>query len=77
MVFLVGVGGGRERVRARSVGSVFAGRHALLNSPIFLCYILYIEQWEFRYSMPSDHRERCPRSSIPWTDTCAVQVSTP
>jgi hypothetical protein len=39
MGFLVGVGGVRENDRSRSVGSVFAGRHALLNRPIF--YVIY------------------------------------
>jgi hypothetical protein len=34
-------GGGRESVRAGSAGSFFAGRRALLNSPIFYV-ILYI-----------------------------------
>jgi hypothetical protein len=75
--FWVVAGRGRESVRARSAGSVFTGRRALLNIPIFLCYVLYIEQWEFRCCMPSDHRERCPRSSMPWADTCVVQVSHP
>ncbi len=32
-----------------SSGSVFSGRHVSLNSPIFLCYILYIEQWGFHF----------------------------
>jgi hypothetical protein len=31
------------------------------------CYILYVEQWGFRCSMPSDHREGGPRSSMTWT----------
>jgi hypothetical protein len=31
-----------------------------------LCYILYVEQWRFHCSMPSDHREGGPRSSMPW-----------
>ncbi len=30
------------------------------------CYILYVEQWGFRCSMPSGHREGGPRSSMPW-----------
>jgi hypothetical protein len=62
MVFLGGSGGGRENDRSRSAGSVFAGRRALLNSPIKICYILYmtshIEQWGFRIS---DHRAPDPR----------------
>jgi hypothetical protein len=39
MVFLGESEGGRESVRTRSAGSVFAGRHAFLNSPIF--YVAY------------------------------------
>ncbi len=49
MVFLGGTGGERESARSRWAWSVFTGRHSFLNSPIFLCYILYIEQWGFRY----------------------------
>jgi hypothetical protein len=44
MFFSRWVGGGRESDRIRAAGSVFAGRLAFLNRPIFLCYILYIEQ---------------------------------
>jgi hypothetical protein len=40
------------------------------------CFILYIEQWKFRWSMSSGHRERWPRSSMPWADRCVVQAST-
>jgi hypothetical protein len=47
-VQLGGTGRGRENVRSRSTGSVFAGRHSFLNIPIFLFYILYNEQWGFR-----------------------------
>ncbi len=60
--FSWGGGGGRESARARSAGSV-AGRHALSNSPFF-CYILYVEQWKFRCSISSGHREGGPRSSF-------------
>jgi hypothetical protein len=45
--FWVGRGGVRESIRSRSTGSVFDGRHTFLNSPIFLCYILYIDQLGF------------------------------
>jgi hypothetical protein len=45
--FLGGRGRGRGNSRSRTVESFFAGRHESPNSP-FLCYILYIEQWEFR-----------------------------
>ncbi len=44
---------------------VFAGRHVLSNIPIFLFYMLYIEQWGFRFFILQDHRERCPRVSMP------------
>ena len=42
------------------------------NSP-FLYYISYVEQWRFRCSMSSGHRERGfldPRT--PWADACDV-----
>jgi hypothetical protein len=39
MVFLVGVGGGKRKSKGTSAGSVFAGRHSLLNRPIF--YVVY------------------------------------
>ncbi len=32
------------------------------------CYILYVDQWGFRFSMPSGHREGGPRSSMPWAE---------
>ncbi len=40
------------------------------------CYILYVKQWGFRYSMSSGHREGGPRSSIALGRTYVVQVST-
>jgi hypothetical protein len=39
MVLLDGSGGGKRRRQGTSAGSVFAGRRALLNSPIF--YVVY------------------------------------
>jgi hypothetical protein len=39
--FLDGAGGGKRKRQGTSAGSVFAGRLALLNSPIFLLYIIY------------------------------------
>jgi hypothetical protein len=43
--------------------------------PFFMLYIIY---WTVGVSLNhvSDHRERCPRSSITWSDTCVVEVST-
>jgi hypothetical protein len=73
LIFFLGGGGGRESTRSRSAGSV-AGRRALSNIPF--CVILYIAQWKFRCSISSGHRERWPRSSMPWPDRCDVQAST-
>jgi hypothetical protein len=41
-------------------------------------YMLYIIYWVVGVSLhqESDHREPCPRSSMPWSDMCVVQVST-
>jgi hypothetical protein len=69
--------GGKRKSQGTSTGSVFAGRHALLNSPIFLCYILYIEQWKFRCYMLQTIANGAPESSRPWADTRVVRVSTP
>ncbi len=68
--FLGGRGRGRGvpgRVLLRSFR-----RTAGSKQPI-LCYILYVEQWRFRCSMSSGHRERGffdPRT--PWADACDV-----
>jgi hypothetical protein len=75
--FLGGAGGGKRMRQGTSAGSVFAGRRALLNSPIFLCYILYIEQWKFRCYMLQTISNGAPESSSPWADTHDVRVSTP
>jgi hypothetical protein len=48
MFFLGGTRGGRETVRTRSAGSVFAGRHVLSNNHIFFVYY-YMDQWGFRF----------------------------
>ena len=70
MFFLGGRGRGRGvpgRVLLRSFR-----RTAGSKQPI-LCYILYVEQWRFRCSMSSGHRERGffdPRT--PWADACDV-----
>ena len=49
-LFLCWGGRGRGRGSARA-STAFAGRRALSNSPIFLCYILYIEQRRFHCCM--------------------------
>ena len=47
--FSWGGGGGEEETPGHVLLSrFFAGRRESPNS-LFLCYILYIEQWEFRY----------------------------
>ena len=69
--FLGGRGRGRGvpgRVLLRSFR-----RTAGSKQPFFSCYILYVEQWRFRCSMSSGHRERGffdPRT--PWADACDV-----
>ena len=71
-----GDGEDKKSARTCSAGSFFAGRHVFSNSPIFEGSILYIEEWGFLYVMFQNHRERCPRSSMSWTDTGSVEVST-
>jgi hypothetical protein len=78
MGFLVGTGGERESVRTGSAGSVFAGRHALLNDPIYyvIPYILSGGGFTTSCFRPSRTKTPNPRSSMSWTDTYAVEVST-
>ena len=78
MGFLVGTGGGRESVREGSAGSVFAGRRALLNDPIYyvIPYILSGGGFTTSCFRPSRTKTPNPRSSMSWTDTYVVEVST-
>ncbi len=46
-------------------GSVFVGWCALLNSPIFLCYILYIEQCRFHWRMTPTITDGAPDPRCP------------
>jgi hypothetical protein len=62
-------------VMSGSTGSVFGGRHTVLNSPIFYV-IYYILSSGGSLHHVSGHRERRPRSSMPWPDTYVVEVST-
>ena len=71
MVFLGGVGGGIGNVRSRWAGSVFTGRNALLNSPIFSCYISYIEQWGFLCTLP--HTEDSEETAAPGSTTDSTE----
>ena len=41
------------------------------------CSILYVEQWGFRCSMSSGHREGGPRSSIALDSTCLFRLRQP
>ncbi len=63
-VFLGGAGG-----KEKTSGHGHRGRS--LNDSRFqtapFCYILYVDEWGFRFRMPSDHREGGPRSSMSWT----------
>jgi hypothetical protein len=42
----------------------------------FLCCILYIEQWGFRFFILQVIADGVPRSSRPWAETYAVEFST-
>jgi hypothetical protein len=53
--FLGGTGEGKRNSRSRT--TVCFRRTTRGSKQSFLCYILYIEEWEFRWSMTSDHRE--------------------
>jgi hypothetical protein len=67
--FFGGRGRGRGGVRASTAES-FSQDDTRFQTAPFLCCILYIDQWKFRYSMSSGHHERGfldPRT--PWTDT--------
>jgi hypothetical protein len=53
------------------------GRHCWVGcgKQSCLCYILYVEQWRFLFSMSSGHHEwgfLDPRT--PWADTCDVSA---
>ena len=48
----------------------------IVKQPHFLCYMLYIEQWGFRYFMIQDHRERCPPNLDVLGRHTRVEVST-
>ncbi len=71
--FLRGRGG--KRKRQGTVSRVGPWKTRVFKQTHFI-FILYIAQWKFRCSMSSGHRERWSRSSMPWTDRCAVQSST-
>jgi hypothetical protein len=64
--FWVGRGG-----EEKAPGHVHKGRFSLsrttrtFKQSHFLCYILYIDQWGFHCSMPSDHREGVPDPRCP------------
>ncbi len=66
-----GGGGGEEELQGACCWEVFAGRGG--SKQPCLCYILYVEQWRFRCSMSSDHRERgFLDTRTPWADACDV-----
>ncbi len=55
-VFDLGSGEGKRNSRARTAETFFAGRHKF-RTTLGVCYILYVEQWWFHFSMSSGHRE--------------------
>ena len=38
--------------------------------------MLYIEEWGYHYFMFQDIANGVPRSSMPWADTCVLEVLT-
>ena len=71
--FLGGAGEGKRNSRARLPRRFRRQRE--FQTALYV-FILYIAQWKFRCSHAKDHRERWPRSSMSWADTCAVRAST-
>ena len=60
--FFSGWGGGWKKKRQDTFSRVgFRWTTCAFKQTHFLCYILYIEQWEFRFFMSSDHHERYPQ----------------
>ena len=64
MFFLGGAGEGKWNSRTCAV-ETFSQDDASSKQPLAVCYILYVEQWGFHFSMSSGHYEGGPRSSIP------------
>jgi hypothetical protein len=69
-------GSGEGKRNSRSSTAEAFSQDDTSSKEYFLYYILYIDQWGFHCSMPSNYCEGTPRSTRPWTDTCDVQVST-
>jgi hypothetical protein len=59
-------GGGGKRKRQVTFSRVdFRWMMCAFKQPQFLCYILYIEQWRFRYSMPLATADGAPDPRSP------------
>jgi hypothetical protein len=67
--FLGGRGRGRG-IPGHNCQDVFAGQHEF-QTALFMLYIIYCTV-EVSLQHDPDNRERWPRSSMPWADTCAV-----
>jgi hypothetical protein len=72
--FSGGGGGGEEELQGTTV-ETFSHDDTSSKHPC-LCYILYITQWGFCYSMSSGHREGGPRSSISLVRQVCCSTST-
>ena len=72
-IFLGKLGWGRENTRASTSEScsLESGDSCFRTVPFFKLHIIY---WAVGVSLNhvSDHRERCPRSSMSWEDTFTV-----
>jgi hypothetical protein len=68
-----GTGAGKRQLQDTYSRVVFAGRHALSNSPIFyvICYIL--SSGGFAASCFKTIGNGVPRASMPWAETCALK----
>ena len=69
-------GGGKRRRQGTSTGLVFAGRHTLLNNPIFYVVYYILISGVFAASCFKPGGKGVPRSSRPWAETYAVEFST-
>ena len=72
--FFLGGRGRRRGLTRVSTSESFSQKTRGCKQSHFLCYILYIEQWGFRYSMCQTITND-PRSSMAWAE-CPVQVGT-
>jgi hypothetical protein len=74
-MFFLGESGGEEKLPGHSQQGRSLDDTRFQTAPF--CYILYVDQWGFRFSMSSGHREVGPRSSIALDNTCLFRFRQP